>query len=705
MIKDGGKIMQNNYLHKDLVTVVTVTYNAEELLEETILSVINQNYENVEYIIIDGASTDGTVDIIKNYENKIDYWVSEPDEGIYFAMNKAIEKATGQWINFMNAGDAFFDKETISYVMKHKAGDGELIYGDFFIKEMGKIKKAWDKSEWDLHMPFCHQTLFTRTSIMKEELFDTRFKLAADHNFIVKMNKDQKKFDYIDKTIAVFSLGGFAESNEFLMNIESLKVLLDYKVPQGIIEQSDWYKVLRGNIQKSDKNLIVNLKKQIEEKTKKTQELVSIIIPCYNQAQYLEEAVHSAIYQTYLNIEIIIINDGSTDNTQDISEKLEAQYPEKIKVISQKNSGVSEARNNAIRRSNGHYILPLDADDKLDVKMISECMDTMIQTDADIVHGGLQCFGERDDVWISRPFTENNILYENLPHGSSLYRKRVWEKIEGYKQNMKEGYEDWEFWINADKHNFTFHYLPKILFYYRIKKISRDTLAIKKDIYLKAKIMMNHPELYMMNQVQEAIKTLKDTEGLADLYFYYDEKIPHDEKTWLTKIAHKIKNNTVEDKQVLKMFDTKIALCNIDILTTHMSMQELYDEMDVSFILFFSPTIRYKVKILQNSNFAWDENKGIVNAEGTLFPFVVKSERENPKYQEIANMRLEKYHLKISSDKKMKEKRKITNTLIVSVCVMSYNLEKYIAKALDSILMQKVNFKYNIVVGEDCSTD
>jgi len=80
----------------DLVTIVTVTYNAEALLEETILSIINQNYNNIEYIIIDGASTDGTVNIIKKYQEKIDYWSSDPDDGIYFAMNKGIKRASGE---------------------------------------------------------------------------------------------------------------------------------------------------------------------------------------------------------------------------------------------------------------------------------------------------------------------------------------------------------------------------------------------------------------------------------------------------------------------------------------------------------------------------------------------------------------------------------------------------------------------------------
>ncbi len=232
----------------DKVTIVTVTYNAEDLLEETILSVINQSYDNIEYIIIDGDSTDETVDIIKKYEDKIDYWISEPDDGIYYAMNKAIEKASGEFINFMNAGDTFFDNKTVAYVMEHKSDNAELIYGDFFIKEQNRVKKAWDRSTWYLHMPFCHQTLFSKSDIMKKTPFDTSYRLAADHNFIVKMHTEKRVFNYLEKTLAIFSLGGFAESNEFLMNIESLKILLDHKVPQDEIENSDWYKVLKQNM-------------------------------------------------------------------------------------------------------------------------------------------------------------------------------------------------------------------------------------------------------------------------------------------------------------------------------------------------------------------------------------------------------------------------------------------------------------------------
>ncbi len=98
---------KNSYPDKPLISVITVVFNGELFLEETIKSVLNQTYDNVEYLIIDGGSTDGTLDIIKRYKNQIDYWVSEPDKGIYDAMNKGIALASGTWLNFMNAGDSF----------------------------------------------------------------------------------------------------------------------------------------------------------------------------------------------------------------------------------------------------------------------------------------------------------------------------------------------------------------------------------------------------------------------------------------------------------------------------------------------------------------------------------------------------------------------------------------------------------------------
>ena len=114
---------------KPLITVITVVYNGEAYLEKTILSVINQTYESVEYIIIDGGSTDGTIDIIKKYKSKINYWINEAYNGIYDAMNKGIKLATGDWINFMNAGDLFYNLSVLEMLHKNFSGDLSILSG------------------------------------------------------------------------------------------------------------------------------------------------------------------------------------------------------------------------------------------------------------------------------------------------------------------------------------------------------------------------------------------------------------------------------------------------------------------------------------------------------------------------------------------------------------------------------------------------
>ena len=136
-----------------LITVVTVVYNGVEFLEKTILNVLGQDYPNIDYIIIDGGSTDGTLDIIRKYEDKISKWISEPDQGIYDAMNKGIKLATGEWINFMNAGDYFYEKETLYKVFGGSErydgvdilyGNTEYDYLDFkVIKKAGSLKNLW----------------------------------------------------------------------------------------------------------------------------------------------------------------------------------------------------------------------------------------------------------------------------------------------------------------------------------------------------------------------------------------------------------------------------------------------------------------------------------------------------------------------------------------------------------------------------------
>jgi glycosyltransferase involved in cell wall biosynthesis len=188
----------NNQKIDPLISVITVVYNDAINLEETILSVINQTHSNIEYIIIDGGSTDGTIEIIQKYEHKITYWISEPDKGIYDAMNKGIEKTTGEWLNFMNSGDCFYDYNIISKFIESLNPDSYIVFGDSqMILETGdyirKAMSSFDKNQ----MPFVHQSVFSKTVLSKINKFDITYKICADHNFFYTVYNLGYKFQYI----------------------------------------------------------------------------------------------------------------------------------------------------------------------------------------------------------------------------------------------------------------------------------------------------------------------------------------------------------------------------------------------------------------------------------------------------------------------------------------------------------------------------
>ncbi len=171
-----------------LITVITVVYNGEKYIEQTILSVIEQKHNNIEYIIIDGQSTDSTCEIIKRYDEHIDYWISEKDNGIYDAMNKGIKKAKGSLISFLNADDWYESnalQNIIDIYLKNSKVD--FIFGDLnVVNDEGYVvaKFHGDISKWKKTMPFGHPTLFVRSEILKNYLFDTNHKVIADYDFI-----------------------------------------------------------------------------------------------------------------------------------------------------------------------------------------------------------------------------------------------------------------------------------------------------------------------------------------------------------------------------------------------------------------------------------------------------------------------------------------------------------------------------------------
>jgi len=204
---------KKSYENKPLISIVTVVYNGEQFLEETIQSVINQTYDNVEYIIIDGGSTDRTVDIIKKYEDKINYWISEKDSGLYDAMNKGIDLAFGDWINFMNAGDEFYSVDVLDNIfLKKDFQDVNIIYGDTDIgRKILKYKKNLDINDFAQGMVICHQSTFYKKN--KNIKYNLNYKICGDQDYTIQYLKNNKASFYLSFPVSKYDLNGISSSN------------------------------------------------------------------------------------------------------------------------------------------------------------------------------------------------------------------------------------------------------------------------------------------------------------------------------------------------------------------------------------------------------------------------------------------------------------------------------------------------------------
>lgn len=201
------------------ISVVTVCYNAVDIIEKTILSVINQTYNNVEYIIIDGASTDGTLEILNKYRDEISIVVSEPDKGIYDAMNKGIDIATGEWINFMNAGDVFYNFEVITNVVRNIDDNADAVFGDVAIT-IDNVKYREKAIPFYEHLPlhhsmgFNHQATFVKTKVARRLKFNLSYKFASDYNMIITIYRQGGIFQQLQDTIiAIYDIGGVSARN------------------------------------------------------------------------------------------------------------------------------------------------------------------------------------------------------------------------------------------------------------------------------------------------------------------------------------------------------------------------------------------------------------------------------------------------------------------------------------------------------------
>jgi glycosyltransferase involved in cell wall biosynthesis len=199
------------------ITIVTVNYNMADELAKTIASVAAQTWPDLEYVVIDGNSTDNSVEVIRSRAGQIAHWVSEPDHGLYDAMNKGVRAASGDWVLFMNAGDTFHDPEVVADVFSRSADDADIIYGDMVRHYAGqnveRLVPAKALSALPLSMPCSHQSLFARRTLLLQLPFAIDLLIVADHEFALRAQFAGARFRQVNRIIGNFATGGTSDRN------------------------------------------------------------------------------------------------------------------------------------------------------------------------------------------------------------------------------------------------------------------------------------------------------------------------------------------------------------------------------------------------------------------------------------------------------------------------------------------------------------
>jgi glycosyltransferase involved in cell wall biosynthesis len=227
--------------------------------------------------------------------------------------------------------------------------------------------------------------------------------------------------------------------------------------------------------------------------------LISVIIPCYNYGHFLSDALSAVKSQTFNDWECIVVNNASTDNTEEIVKQF-ASEDTRFKYICLLEKGVSKARNIGIQNAIGEFILPLDADDKIGNQYLGKALKILAgNKKIKIVYCRAELFGEMNGKWDLPQFSWKDFLFENMIFASCLFRKIDWERAGGYDEFFNDGLEDWDFIIRLLKNGGEVYCIPDVLFYYRIHSSSRNSIVVK-DLALqkniRESIFKKHKTLY-----------------------------------------------------------------------------------------------------------------------------------------------------------------------------------------------------------------
>ncbi|MGC9524185.1 MAG: glycosyltransferase [Limnospira sp.] len=516
--------LQDDLPVKPKVSAIVSTYNSEKFLRGCLADLTSQTlYKNgeLEIIIIDSASEEKEGAIASDFQSQyphIIYHRTEPRETLYAAWNRAIKLAKGDYITNANTDDRH-RKDALAVMADYldQNQNVAIVYGDQLITQNEnetfdntQANRRWDWPEFsyeelERRCILGPQPMWRKSLHEKYGCFRGEFQVAGDYEFWLRVGKTEK----IVKLPQVFGL--YYEHPQGLENSSPAMV-------QEVRQIWHEYGISQRGIQPTTSVPVPVSPSELDsmrEGTPTTPQ-ISIIIPCYNQANYLREAVDSLLAQTIADWECIIVNDGSSDGTPVVAELLiELHRDRALKLINQDNKGVVAARNLGLSQARGNYLLFLDADDKLHPNFLAETLEILQQKpDIGFVYTDIEYFGTQQGVKTDGDFDPSRLLRSNQASITSLFRRSICDRIGGFKTEMEAGLEDWEFWVAAYESGWRGYRLPKPYLYYRqygdgsrLQNLlaDRQTLAVQK-----AKIIALHPNLYTAEEVRQAAEILKE---------------------------------------------------------------------------------------------------------------------------------------------------------------------------------------------------
>jgi glycosyltransferase involved in cell wall biosynthesis len=423
------------------ISIITVCYN-EPNLAWTCDSIVNQTFQDFEWIVIDGGSNQETLDIFEKYKYRMNYFVSEKDKGIRYAFNKGIAKAAGAWCNFMNAGDSFYGPDVLEKVSAEleKHQDCDVLYGNAcFTRDSRPQGYARYHRNIDRFFFFsgtiCHQASFIKRELFElYGCYDDSFKMISDRVHFYKLYSNNCKFYHFDEILVNYDVTG-----EIARNIKE-RCDLEKKFHSQYYSPEE---IKKFTVQKKELMMEIVRKKRLKNDVKiclknpvdqifydgemgltavflpvsqiKLKPTISVIVPVYNAAPFLCRCLDSIIGQTLNSLEIICINDASSDKSMEILREF-AVKDKRIKLIDfAENKGVSAARNAGIKAASGEYLGFVDSDDYIDKNFYWTLYGKAFITDADMVEAPVALIvkGKKDVV-------ENRVWFY-----SSIFKTRL----------------------------------------------------------------------------------------------------------------------------------------------------------------------------------------------------------------------------------------------------------------------------------------